>query len=103
MTSGQILEGRFELLQKIGRGGQATTWLARELERDKRVVIKHLALGQVEQWKHIERFEREGQVLASIDHPQIPDYISAIAVTDEGQVDFYPNGVESPVLKGGDE
>lgn len=65
------------------------TWLAQDLEREQRVVVKHLSLGKVEQWRHIERFEREGELLASLDHRQIPDYVGAFAQTEDGEASFY--------------
>ena len=86
---GTLLQERFELLHPIGRGGQAVTWLATDTQTDQRVVVKHLSLGKVEQWRHIERFEREGELLASLEHRQIPDYVSAFAQTEGGEASFY--------------
>lgn len=86
---GTLLQERFKLLHPIGRGGQAVTWLATDTQTEGRVVVKHLSLGKVEQWRHIERFEREGELLASLDHRQIPDYVSAFAQTEGGEASFY--------------
>ncbi len=84
-----LIHERFELLRKLGQGGQAVTWLARDSKTDEQVVVKHLALDQTERWKQIELFEREGDVLESLDHTQVPDYVEAFAETGDEGVNFY--------------
>jgi hypothetical protein len=44
------------------------------------VAIKQLDLRRVDDWKAVELFEREARVLASLDHPQIPDYVEFVPV-----------------------
>jgi serine/threonine-protein kinase len=37
---GRLLDGRFKLLERIGRGGMASVWLARNVRVDRQVAIK---------------------------------------------------------------
>jgi serine/threonine protein kinase len=87
---GEVILGRYELLEPIGRGGQGETW--RALDRGdgdqaggQEVALKELELAQTPDWKTLELFEREAKVLASLDHEQIPDYIDAFHFKDESR------------------
>ena len=85
-----LIYDRYELIRVLGQGGQATTWLARDLATDRDVALKELLLERVVDWKAVELFEREGQALASIDHPRVPDYIDAFHIEDdEGRSRFF--------------
>lgn len=75
-----LIYNRYELVRELGTGGQATTWLARDLATQADVALKELALDRVVDWKSVELFEREGQALASIDHAQVPDYVDAFHI-----------------------
>ncbi len=75
---------RYEVVQNIGRGAQASTYLARERATGRQVVLKELALSRAGDWKAVELFEREGRVLGSLNHPGIPRYLDGFSV-DQGQ------------------
>jgi tetratricopeptide (TPR) repeat protein len=65
-----VLAGRYQIEREIGRGGMALVFLARDLKHDRRVAVKVLrpdlsaAIG-------VERFLREIQIGASLQHPHI--------------------------------
>jgi hypothetical protein len=80
-----LIYDRYELIRELGKGGQATTWLAHDLVTEEQVALKELALDRVVDWKSVELFEREGQALASIDHPQVPDFIDAFHIEADGE------------------
>lgn len=85
----EVIAERYEILDEIGRGGQALTFLARDLQTDERVVLKELDLRRAGDWKAIELFEREGEVLGSLAHPGIPRYVDAFQVSDAtGEADI---------------
>jgi serine/threonine protein kinase len=70
-----ILKDRYQLKKQLGKtaiGHQ--TWLAIDLQTDKRVIIKLLAFSPQMQWEELKLFEREAKVLASLNHPRIPSY-----------------------------
>jgi predicted Ser/Thr protein kinase len=72
----RILQDRYEVLSRLGEGGFATTWLARDRTTGKQCVVKEVSVKRAEDEKSIELFEREGQALKQLgDHPQIPDFI----------------------------
>ena len=69
---------RYELVRETGRGGSATVFLARDLKHDRFVALKVLNpdVGQTTG----ERFLREIQVSAGMQHPHIlPTYDSGVA------------------------
>lgn len=64
--------GEYALERVLGVGGFGTTWLARRVADGQVVALKALALDRMGEWKALELFEREGQVLAELSHPAIP-------------------------------
>jgi tetratricopeptide (TPR) repeat protein/predicted Ser/Thr protein kinase len=81
----QRLVGNYALEQPLGRGGMSSVWLARRVDGrfEGRAAIKFLDLALVDA-QGVERFRREGQVLARLDHANIARLIDA-GVTDDGQ------------------
>jgi eukaryotic-like serine/threonine-protein kinase len=75
MKEGTILQDRYALVRRVGRGGTAVTWLADDRRTDGKVVVKLLSLGQLEEWKALELFEREAAVLRGMRHEGIPAYV----------------------------
>ncbi|MDC0835481.1 protein kinase [Geitlerinema sp. CS-897] len=66
---------RYQIASILGKGAFGTTYKARDLDRDRWVAIKVLSLKQVADWKIVEMFEREAQVLERLNHPGIPNYV----------------------------
>jgi serine/threonine protein kinase len=67
------LAGRWHIEAWLGSGGFGTTFLARGDDGGP-VVLKQLRIDRMADWKSLELFEREAQVLASLAHPRIPRY-----------------------------
>jgi serine/threonine protein kinase len=55
----------------LGRGGMSFVFLAQERELNRQVAIKVLPLQLMSGGDFAERFEREGKIAASLDHPNI--------------------------------
>ena len=74
------LAGRFEIERELGHGGMATVYLARDAKHGRLVAIKVLrpelaaAIG-------VERFLREIQIAARLNHPHI------VTLHDSGEID----------------
>ncbi|MFU8802849.1 MAG: protein kinase domain-containing protein [Bradymonadaceae bacterium] len=85
----EVIKGRYAHLEELGRGGQAHTYRARDLERDVVVAVKELCLRRVESWKGIGLFEREAAALAQLDHPAIPAYIDAFHIEEGVKERFF--------------
>jgi serine/threonine protein kinase/formylglycine-generating enzyme required for sulfatase activity len=67
--AGTSLAGRYDLLEVLGRGGMGIVYRARDREAERDVALKLLL--ESEQGAGLERFWREGQVTASLEHPGI--------------------------------
>ncbi|MBC8171523.1 MAG: serine/threonine protein kinase [Anaerolineae bacterium] len=73
--------GRYEIMQRIGRGGMAQVYRAHDTNLDRQVAVKvlHDYLSDDPTFK--ERFEREAKFVASFNHPnivQIYDFDSTV-------------------------
>lgn len=65
----ELLAGRYQLEQELGRGGMATVFLARDLRLARRVAVKVMHPG--EDGRRAERFRREAELVASLKHPNV--------------------------------
>jgi WD40 repeat protein len=63
--------GDYELLELIGEGGMGVVYRARQVSLDREVAIKLLAAGVWASAEFIERFRREAQNAARMQHPNI--------------------------------
>ena len=71
----EIIADRYRIVTEIGQGAFGTTYEAEDLSNYKRVAMKVLSFQQTDDWKAIDLFEREAQVLATLNHPSIPKYL----------------------------
>jgi serine/threonine protein kinase len=78
-----ILRGRYDVLEELGRGGQGVTFRARDHQTGDEVVVKELAIGGLDDWKSLELFEREAEILNDVSHPRVPKYIDSFELEDE--------------------
>jgi serine/threonine protein kinase len=67
-----VIADRYEVVSVIGQGSAARTLLCADLREDRRVVVKELHFAHLTDWKHLELFEREAEMLRRLDHPGIP-------------------------------
>lgn len=76
------LQSRYQLKQMLGNNAGRQTWLAWDMQCQppEPVVIKLLLFNPQMQWDDFNLFEREGQILAALDHPKIPKYRSYFAI-----------------------
>ncbi len=63
--------GKYELLERLGHGGVAEVWKARDTRLQRFVAIKVLQPNLREDPDFTKRFEREAQFIASLHHPNI--------------------------------
>ena len=66
-----IINERYELGKRIGRGGMADVFLARDRLLDRQVAIKVLFPEFAVDPNFVERFRREAQAAANLNHPNI--------------------------------
>src|SRR5260370_29479888 len=63
--------GPYEIHAQIGVGGMGEVYRARDSKLNREVAIKLLPEGFAEDTERVARFQREAQVLASLNHPNI--------------------------------
>jgi serine/threonine protein kinase len=63
--------GNYEVLHRLGKGGMATVYRARQTNMARDVAIKIMSADLAEDPKFVQRFEREAQVIANLQHPRI--------------------------------
>ncbi|MFC9977890.1 serine/threonine-protein kinase [Spirillospora sp. NPDC127200] len=80
MTTGKtVIDGRFELLDRLGSGGMGTVWRALDLALQREVALKEVRLADVDMSQADsevaqmmrERVMREARALARLDHPNV--------------------------------
>jgi len=78
---GHTLGGRYELLARVGGGGMALVYKARDILLNRFVAVKVLRQQFMHDEEFIRRFRREAQAAASLSHPNI------VSIYDVGQED----------------
>ena len=63
--------GAYEVLALIGRGGMGEVYRARDTKLNRDVALKVLPDSFANDAERLARFQREAQVLASLNHPNI--------------------------------
>ena len=71
MEIGKIIKERYEITQLLGEGGMSFVYKAVDKQLKRTVAIKTLKPVYVEQEKFVERFKREAQTAANLNHPNI--------------------------------
>ena len=74
-----VINDRYRIQRRVGRGGMADVFLARDLLLDRDVAVKVLFPEFAVDPKFVERFRREAQSAANLNHPNI------VAVHDWGK------------------
>jgi serine/threonine-protein kinase len=83
--SAQAIPG-YRLISKLGSGAMATVYKARQLSLDREVAIKILPKRYSDDPEYVERFYKEGQAAAKLNHPNI---VQAIDVGEAGGYHFF--------------
>jgi eukaryotic-like serine/threonine-protein kinase len=81
VTQGSVVDGRYTVLQRIGSGGMADVWLADDAHLQRRVALKVLHARFAQDREFVERFRREAEAAAGLQHPNV------VSVFDRGDVD----------------
>jgi serine/threonine-protein kinase len=77
--SGEVIAGRYEQLELVGRGGMSSVWKAHDRLLDRTVAIKVLHEQYTQDEEYVERFRREARAVAQLSHPNI------VTVIDRGE------------------
>jgi beta-lactam-binding protein with PASTA domain/predicted Ser/Thr protein kinase len=76
-----VVDGRYRVLERIGSGGMADVWLAEDAHLQRQVALKVLHARFAQDREFVERFRREAEAAAGLQHPNV------VAVFDRGEVE----------------
>src|SRR3954453_5699470 len=94
-TTGNLLAGRYRVIDRVGRGGMASVLLAEDERLGRQVAIKRLHAESPEDTAR--RFRREARLGASLNHPNLVAVYDI--VTDEEGVLIVMEDVEGETLR----
>lgn len=77
MEKGTILDGKYEILKKIGEGGMSIVYLAMDLRLNKQWAVKEMKPGFDREFSR-KILGTEAQVLRSADHPVLPRIVDIL-------------------------
>ncbi|HEY3922351.1 MAG TPA: Stk1 family PASTA domain-containing Ser/Thr kinase [Gaiellaceae bacterium] len=79
--NGKQFDGRYLIERRLGSGGMADVYLAEDQELGRRVALKLLNERHANDDQFVERFRREAQSAAGLNHPNI------VSIFDRGQAE----------------
>ncbi len=77
----ELLDNRYEIIRRLGSGGMADVYLARDTQLGRQVAIKVLYKRYARDDEFVARFRREAQSAAALNHPHI------VSIYDRGQAE----------------
>ncbi len=88
LQPGELLSGKYKILEKIGMGGMGAVYKAEEITfgLGRTVAIKVLPIHLAADEKLVQRFQEEMKILAHLDHPNI---VPIHAVDQFGETIYY--------------
>jgi eukaryotic-like serine/threonine-protein kinase len=79
--TGRMIDGRYKVLSRLGAGGMADVFLAEDQQLGRKVALKLMYRRFSEDPGFVERFRREAQAAAGLQHPNV------VSVFDRGSYD----------------
>jgi eukaryotic-like serine/threonine-protein kinase len=76
---GRTLDGRYEITQRLARGGMATVYRAVDTRLTRTVAVKVMHVGLGDDAEFARKFDREARAAAKLSHPNV------VSVFDQGQ------------------
>ena len=84
-----LLEGRYRLDAILGKGAAGTTYRATRIQDGAVVAIKELLLRSIDSFETETLFQREAEVLRTLNHPGVPRYYEHMSAGSGKQTGFY--------------
>ena len=84
---GRVINNRYEILDVLGKGGMSIVYYAKDLTLAKKVwALKRVSYSEAKDEKSKRRlvaFEKEVELLTTLNHPDIPRIVDRIRIGDE--------------------
>lgn len=94
---GIVVDDRYQISQRLARGGMASVYVAHDMRLDRPVALKVMHQHLAEDPLFLQRFSREARSAARITHPGV------VSVSDQGSVDNRPylvmELIEGPTIR----
>ena len=85
----QTLDGKYQMMRELGRGGMGAVYLATHLGTERPVAVKVIAPQFMQRSEFVERFRREARAAGRLRHPNVVDVTDfGFAETPNGQVAY---------------
>ena len=81
LETGAVVDGRYKVMGRLGAGGMAEVFLAEDQQLGRKLALKLLHRRFAEDEGFVERFRREAQAAAGLQHPNV------VGVYDRGAYD----------------
>src|SRR5689334_5226514 len=81
LATGTLIDGRYKVISRLGSGGMADVYLAEDQQLGRKVALKLLHRRFAQDPGFVERFRREAQAAAGLQHPNV------VSVYDRGSFD----------------
>lgn len=89
----------YQILEVLGQGSFSRTYSAFNSKTHQSVIIKELIFGKIDNWKTLELFEREANILKNLNHPNIPKMLDYYEVKESnGRVHLVTEKVDGVTL-----
>ena len=93
---GKVVQGRYEVLRRLGAGGMGVVFLARHVHLDKAFALKIISPRFLDDPELARRFLHEARAASKIDHPNV------VSITDFGPPEEGPAFFAMEYLEGED-
>ena len=80
VAENQLVDNRYRVIGRIGSGGMADVWVAEDTHLQRKVALKVLHHRFAQDQEFVERFRREAEAAAGLQHPNV------VGVFDRGAV-----------------
>ena len=94
---GSILDGRYRILERVGKGGMGEVYKGEQISTGKSVAIKVISKDLAQNHENIKRFQREAKIQSALEHPNIVTLLD-FAMTPTGQYYFAMPYIEGKSL-----
>ena len=74
----EVLQGRYEFLGRLGEGSQGSVFRARRVSDGQIVAVKRIRIDSVNTWKEYDLFQRESNVLSTLQERGIAKFYESI-------------------------